>query len=116
MPGFGPAAEVLLVRQKDPKPLTPRPATFNGTDAGWRADQLATLRQGPPPRDESARPLGRTAGVGHTGEMERYESFEVGGCFNPFLLFFFYEVFFQLGEVFDSEGWECIGPVFHSLV
>ena len=41
-----------------------------------------------------------------TGGMERYESFEVGGCFNPFLLFFFYEIFFELGEVFDSEGWE----------
>jgi len=64
MPGFGPAAEVLLVRQKDPKPLTPRPATFNGTNAGWRADQLAALRQGPPNK-KSVRPLGRTAGVGH---------------------------------------------------
>jgi len=24
LPGFGPAAEVLLFRQKDPKPVTPR--------------------------------------------------------------------------------------------
>jgi hypothetical protein len=33
VPGFGPAAEVLLFRQKDPKPLTPRPISLYGTDA-----------------------------------------------------------------------------------
>jgi len=35
VPGFGPAAEVLLFRQKDPKPLTPRSASLEGTDAGY---------------------------------------------------------------------------------
>ena len=32
-PGFVPVAEVLLFRQKDPKPVTPRPAASDGTDA-----------------------------------------------------------------------------------
>jgi hypothetical protein len=49
MPGFGPAAEVLLIRQKDSKPLTPRPASSNKANAvhGW-AGQLAVLKEGPP--------------------------------------------------------------------
>jgi len=34
LPGFVTAAEVLLFRQKDPKPVTPHPATVDGTDAG----------------------------------------------------------------------------------
>jgi len=34
MPGFGPAAEALLFRQKDPKPLTPSSAKSNRADAG----------------------------------------------------------------------------------
>jgi hypothetical protein len=63
-PGFGPAAEVLLLRQKDPKPLTPRPFLSDWTDAKARkAGQLARLRQGPP-LDEGVRPWGRAAGVG----------------------------------------------------
>ena len=32
-PGFGPAAEPLLFRQKWPKPLTPRLASWEGRDA-----------------------------------------------------------------------------------
>jgi len=76
MPGFGPAAEVLLFWQKDPKPLTPRPASLDETDARLRrADQLAEpalrfikgLQQGPP-GDKSVRPEGQTAGVGRWGE------------------------------------------------
>jgi len=60
------------VEQKAPKPLTPRPASWEGRDAGLRrADQLAEsilslvegLTQGPP-ADESVPPLGQTAGVG----------------------------------------------------
>ena len=35
MPGFVPAAEALLFRQKDPKPLTPHPASLNRTDADF---------------------------------------------------------------------------------
>ena len=71
-PGFAPAGEALLFRQKAPKPLTPRPASWERTDASLRrADQLAEpvlsfvegLKQGPP-ADESVRPLGQTAGVG----------------------------------------------------
>ena len=71
MPGFGPAAEVLLVRQKDPKPLTPSPVTSEWADASHgRAGQLAVpvlspaegLKQGPP-RDESVRPGVRVEGV-----------------------------------------------------
>jgi hypothetical protein len=74
LPGFGPAAELvawrvpkgatIVVEQKDPKPVTPHPASFNGTDANFRrAVQLAPLKQGPPV-DESLRPSGQTAGVG----------------------------------------------------
>ena len=63
-PGFGPAAEVLLFRQKDPKPLTPRPVSSEWTDAKHRrAGQLAVLKQGPP-SDVSVRPGRRAAGVG----------------------------------------------------
>ncbi len=47
--GFGPAAEALLFRQKDPKPLTPNLAKLDEMDARHRrARQLATLTQGPP--------------------------------------------------------------------
>ena len=63
LPGFGPAAEVLLFRQKDPKPLTPCSADEDGTDARGRADQLAALRQGPQDH-RIVRPRGGTAGVG----------------------------------------------------
>ena len=64
LPGFGPAAEALLFRQKDPKPLTPRLASWERTDANLRrAGQLAPLKQDPP-MDESVPPLGQTAGVG----------------------------------------------------
>ena len=49
MPGFGSAAEALLFRQNDPKPLTPNPASWEGMDANPKgAAQLAALRQGPP--------------------------------------------------------------------
>ncbi|WP_443147739.1 hypothetical protein [Nitrospira sp.] len=62
LPGFAPANEPLLFRQKWPKPVTPRPATLDGTDASLkRAGQLAELRQGPPD-DLSVRPrAGRKA-------------------------------------------------------
>ena len=72
MPGLGPAAEILLVRQKDPKPLTPRPVLSEWTDANLRrVGQLAEpvlslvegLKQGPP-SDLSVRQGGRAAGVG----------------------------------------------------
>ena len=73
MPGFGPAAEILLLRQKDPitvalfethhATVTPHPASLNGTDDHpRRADQLAALRQGPP-NNKSVHPWGRSAGV-----------------------------------------------------
>ncbi len=41
--------EILLLRQKDPKPLTPRLASLRrgGTPTLRRADQLARLKQGP---------------------------------------------------------------------
>ncbi len=63
LPGFGPAAEVLLFRQKDPKPLTPSLAGLHGTNARGRASQLATLKQGPQ-KIKSVRPWGQPAGVG----------------------------------------------------
>ena len=64
MPGFGPAAEALFLREKDPKPVKPCLPIWDGTDANLRkADQLATLRQGLP-IDSSVRPGGQPAGVG----------------------------------------------------
>jgi len=64
MPGFGPAAEILFFREKDPKPLTPGPALLNETNIGFgRASQLAVLKQGLPV-DGNVRLWGRTAGVG----------------------------------------------------
>jgi hypothetical protein len=64
LPGFAPAGEALLFRQKAPKPLTPRLASLVQMDASLgRADQLAVLKQGPPAY-ESVPPLGQTAGVG----------------------------------------------------
>ena len=63
LPGFAPAGEALLFRQKGPKPLTPRLASWERTDASLRrADQLAPLKHGPPGH-ESVPPLGQTAGV-----------------------------------------------------
>ena len=73
MPGFGPAAEAILFRQKDPKPLTPRLARSDGNDADLgRADQLAALKQGPP-ENKSVRPEGRPAGVRQrqVGQLDR---------------------------------------------
>jgi hypothetical protein len=64
MPGFAPAGEVLLFRQKDPKPVAPRPASSDETNAGQeRAGQLALLKQGPPV-DGSVRLWDRSAGAG----------------------------------------------------
>jgi hypothetical protein len=41
MPGFGPAAEALLFRQKAPKPLTPSLALLEGrTQDGERTNSL----------------------------------------------------------------------------
>jgi len=49
MPSFGPAAEVPLIWQQDPKPLTPRPASSNVVARRHgKASQLARLKQGPP--------------------------------------------------------------------
>ena len=50
LPGVSPPyGEVLLFRQKDPKPWTPRLALLEGRDANRRrAAQLARLTQGPP--------------------------------------------------------------------
>ena len=49
VPGFAPAGEALLFRQKDPKLLTPRLALGERTYASLkRAVQLAGLKQGPP--------------------------------------------------------------------
>ena len=64
LPSFAPAGEVLLFRQKDPKPLTPRPASSDKTNAvHGRAGQLAVLKQGPPV-DGSVRLWDRAAGAG----------------------------------------------------
>ena len=60
----GPVGHNLCVEQKDPKPLTPRPASSDETNAGHgRAGQLAVLKQGPPV-DGSVRPWDRAAGAG----------------------------------------------------
>jgi len=64
MPGFGPAADPLLFRQKLAKPLTPKLATLEVSNANLRsADQLALLKQDPR-HDTSVRHRGQSAGVG----------------------------------------------------
>jgi len=71
VPGFGPAAEVLLFRQKAPKPLTPHPFLSNWTDAMPRkAGQLARLRQGSP-LEGGVQPWKRAAGVGQWKKSRR---------------------------------------------
>ena len=70
IPGFGPATEVLFLREKDPKPLTPRQASLDGSDANLRsADQLAALKQGLL-NAQSVRPLSLSAGVGYGKQQE----------------------------------------------
>ena len=62
-------APPLLIREIDPKPLTPRPASFNEVDASHgRAGQLAALTQGPPVHEERTPrgPGGRRRGGGRT--------------------------------------------------
>nr|HQU29581.1 hypothetical protein [Nitrospirales bacterium] len=72
-------AEVLLFRQKDPKPVTPRPASSDGTDASYgRAGQLAWLKQGPQ-EGQSVRLVSRTAGV-ERGRGEEEEMWEIQIC------------------------------------
>jgi hypothetical protein len=72
MPGFGPAAEILFFREKDPKPFPPRSATFNRADASpRRADQLAGLRQGPQ-IFLSVSPVGRPAGGGQVEPLHLF--------------------------------------------
>ena len=67
MPGFAPADEVLFFWEKDPKPMTPRSAILDGTDANLRrAVQLAALRQGPPVF-KCVRPEDQTEGVEYGG-------------------------------------------------
>lgn len=72
-PGFVPAVEVLLFRQKKPSSGrahrdalctgTPRPAASEGTDANYGiAGQLAGLQQGPQ-GNKSVHPWGRAGGV-----------------------------------------------------
>ncbi len=72
VPGFAPAGEAFLFRQKVPKPVTPRPASFNEMDARHgRASQLVEsilsfvegLKQGSLAH-ERVHPEGRAAGVG----------------------------------------------------
>ncbi len=63
LPGFGPAAEPLLFRQKWPKPMTPSLARSDRADTmSRRAAQLARLKQGLP-ANKSVRPRGQAAGV-----------------------------------------------------
>ena len=68
LPGFAPAGEALLFRQKATKPLTPRLAALERTDASQPKEGgptrgacvlslLEGLKQGPP-ADESVPPLG----------------------------------------------------------
>ncbi len=63
LPGFGPAAEPLSFRQKQPKPLTPRSASLHEMNARHgKVSQLAALKQGSPAH-ESVHSEGRAAGV-----------------------------------------------------
>ena len=51
--GFRPGRRGPFVPEKVPKPVTPRPASLERRDASLRrADQLASLKQGPPMFEE----------------------------------------------------------------
>jgi len=80
VPGFGPAAEILLFWPKDPKQLTPRPGSFDGADATYgMAGQLTALAQGPPVIKASAPGAGRQA----SGNVKK-EEFEEFGEFQSY--------------------------------
>jgi hypothetical protein len=56
------------MQQTEPKPVTPRSTSLDGTDVSHRrAGQLVALRQGPPIH-ENVRSRGRAAGVGQWEE------------------------------------------------
>ncbi len=46
--GFRPGGRGPFVSAKGPKTIDAQFGLIGGTDAGWGADQLATLKQGPP--------------------------------------------------------------------
>ncbi|HBP86350.1 MAG TPA: hypothetical protein DD706_01480 [Nitrospiraceae bacterium] len=61
--GFAPAGEALLFRQKDPKPVTPRPSHLidRTLNMGERTNSPGSHKA----RQEKERPImGRAAGVG----------------------------------------------------
>ena len=72
LPGVSPPyGEVLLFRQKDPKPWTPRLALLEGRDANRRrAAQLAWLRQGPQRIRASLLGASRQASDGKTRKLQ----------------------------------------------
>jgi len=69
MPGFAPADEVLLFRQKDPKPLTPRPASPDWADAGYGEGEPTRCAHTRPAGSLERPPGGPAAGTGR-GEKE----------------------------------------------
>jgi len=62
-PGFGPAAEALLFRQKDPKPLRPSLASFDGGGAA-EGECPNSLRSNKGHQDKAPSPPGQSAGLG----------------------------------------------------
>jgi len=76
MPGFGPAAEILLFRQKDPKPLTPSSAPPDCADVNHIGGRTNSQGSNKARQNQCVRPQNRTAGVGHSKE-ERYAIWSV---------------------------------------
>jgi hypothetical protein len=64
MPGLGPAAEVLLFRQKWPKPMTPRLALLEGRDAKDTKSGPTRSAQTRAAKCEERPSWGQPAGVG----------------------------------------------------
>ena len=64
LPGFGPAAEVLLVRQKDPKPSDAPSGLMRGDGRQLSEGGPTRLAQTRSARESERPPVGQPAGVG----------------------------------------------------
>ncbi len=67
LPDFGLAAEVLLFRQKGPKPVTPRPNSLMWDERMAQEGGLTRSAQTKSAVYGSVRPKDRTTGVGQRG-------------------------------------------------
>ena len=76
MPGFVPAAEVLLFQQKDPKPLTPSSATSDWSDVGnGRGEPTRMAQTRPAKKLEPSAPRAEQQASVREGTEKKGENF-----------------------------------------